>query len=100
LRPSLFLSTTSLGVVPTVAIYTFFFAALARAAASHHGNVYAEISAQLPRLAVPLGLLLLVTLVPQWLRARRRKQRLAVLREARRQREADRRQTPTSAPGL
>jgi phospholipase D1/2 len=85
-RPSLFLATTALGIAPTVAIYTFFFAALAGAAASHHGNVYAEISAQLPRLAVPLGLLLAVTLVPQWLRARRRKQRLAALREVRRQR--------------
>ncbi len=82
-RPSLFLATTAIGIAPTVAIYSFFFAALARAAASHHGNVYAEISAQLPRLAVPIALLLLVTLVPQWLRARKRKRRLAELREQR-----------------
>jgi uncharacterized membrane protein YdjX (TVP38/TMEM64 family) len=87
-RPTLFLTTTAIGIAPTVAIYTFFFDALARAAASHHGNVYAEISAQLPRLAVPISLLLLVTLVPQWVRARRRRRRLAELREVRRARGA------------
>jgi len=85
-RPAMFLATTAVGIAPTVTIYTFFFAALAHAAATHHGNVYAEISAQLPRLAVPMALLIVVTLVPQWVRARRRKQRLAMLREVRRQR--------------
>jgi phospholipase D1/2 len=87
-RPSLFLTTTAIGIAPTVAIYTYFFAALARAAASHHGNVYAEISAELPRLLVPMALLILVTQVPQWVRARRRKRRLAELREVRRRRGA------------
>ncbi|MBV8201315.1 MAG: VTT domain-containing protein [Acidobacteria bacterium] len=91
-RPALFLATTVIGIIPTVTIYTYFIAAVARAAASHHGNVYSEVSAQLPRLVVPMALLLLVTLVPQWVRARRRRRRLAELREVRRQRGAGGRQ--------
>jgi uncharacterized membrane protein YdjX (TVP38/TMEM64 family) len=83
-RPSLFLATTAIGITPTVTIYTLFFAALARAAAARHADVYTEISAQLPRLAVPIALLLVVTLVPQWLRARRRRARLETLRASRR----------------
>lgn len=98
-RPPLFLATTAIGIAPTVAIYTFFIAAVAHAAAARHANMYKEISAQLPRLAVPIALLLLVTLVPQWVRARRRRQRLAALRELRRQRRGespDRRELPGS----
>jgi phospholipase D1/2 len=82
-RPSLFLATTALGIAPTVTIYTYFIAAVAHAAAGRHANLYKEISAQFPRLAVPIALLVLVTLVPQWVRARRRKRRLASLRESR-----------------
>jgi phospholipase D1/2 len=85
-RPPLFLATTAIGVAPTVTIYTFFIAAVAHAAAGRHGDMYKEISAQLPRLIVPISLLVLVTLLPQWLRARRRKQRLAALLEKRRRR--------------
>ncbi|HLX10010.1 MAG TPA: VTT domain-containing protein [Thermoanaerobaculia bacterium] len=84
-RPATFLATTAIGITPTVTIYTFFFAALARAAAGRQANLYAEISAQIPRLAGPIALLLLVTLVPQWVRARRRRERLRTLRAARSQ---------------
>jgi phospholipase D1/2 len=92
-RPPLFLSTLALGVTPTVIIYTVFFAAVAHAAAGHRGRIYLQ-------LAAALALLLTVTLVPQWVRARRRKQKLASLRESRalrhRRRGAapDRRQAP------
>ena len=75
-RPPLFLATTALGVTPTVIIYTFFFAAVAHAAAGHRGRIYLQ-------LAAALVLLLAVTLTPQLLRARRRRQRLASLRELR-----------------
>ena len=78
-RPPLFLATTALGVTPTVTIYTFFFAAVAHAAAGHRGRIYLQ-------LGTALALLLAVTLLPQLLRARRGKQRLVALREQRRQR--------------
>jgi len=79
-RPPLFFATTALGVTPTVTIYTFFFAAVAHAAAGHRGRIYFQ-------LAMALALLLVVTLVPQLLRARRRRERLAALRAIRRQRD-------------
>jgi uncharacterized membrane protein YdjX (TVP38/TMEM64 family) len=78
-RPPLFLATTALGVTPTVIIYTFFFAAVAHAAAGHRGRIYLQ-------LGTALALLLTVTLLPQLLRARRRKQQLVALREQRRRR--------------
>jgi len=84
--PPLFLASTAVGITPTVTIYTFFFAAVARAMAGRRGDLFTQISAQLPRLAVPIALLVAVTLVPQWLRARRRRARLLELRTARRQR--------------
>jgi uncharacterized membrane protein YdjX (TVP38/TMEM64 family) len=78
-RPSLFLATTSIGIAVTVPIYTFFYAALASAAAGHHVEIYI-------RLVGAIFLLLAVTLVPQLVRARRRRRRLAALRAQRRAR--------------
>ena len=65
-----------IGITPTVTIYTFFFAALAHAAAGRRAEIYAQ-------LIVPIALLLAVTLVPQLVRARRRRERLAALRAQR-----------------
>jgi phospholipase D1/2 len=83
-RPALFLATTALGLVPTVTIYTFFSAAVAKAMAGKRGNLFTEISSQLPRLAVPIALLVVVTQVPRLVQARRRRARLAELRAIRR----------------
>jgi uncharacterized membrane protein YdjX (TVP38/TMEM64 family) len=87
-RPGMFLATLALGVLPTVTIYTFFFAALEHAAAGRHTQVYIQLGV--------MALLLTVTLVPQLLRARRRRARLAELRQVRRDRGLRR---ATGAPG-
>jgi phospholipase D1/2 len=75
-RPALFLATTALGIAPTVTIYTYFFAALAHAAAGRRTEIYAQ-------LAVAIALLLVVTQVPRVLQARRRRTRLAELQSVR-----------------
>jgi phospholipase D1/2 len=75
-RPAMFLTTTIVGITPTVTLYTFFFAALAHAAAGRHAGLYIQ-------LAASLALLLAVTLVPQILQGRRRRARLADLVSAR-----------------
>jgi uncharacterized membrane protein YdjX (TVP38/TMEM64 family) len=109
-RPALFLTTTAMGIAPTVTIYTFFSAAVAKAMAGRRGDLFTEISSQLPRLAVPIALLVVVTQVPRVLQARRRRARLVELRNVRRERqerrERQRRQAPpgagpaAGAPGL
>jgi phospholipase D1/2 len=94
-RPPLFLATTSIGIAVTVPVYTFFFAALASAAAGRHVEIYIQ-------LAGAIFLLLAVTLVPQLLRARRRRQRLKALRASRRARAVSLRhpsRLPTSPAG-
>jgi phospholipase D1/2 len=78
-RPPLFLATTAIGIAVTVPVYTFLFAALARAAGGRHVEIYVQ-------LAAAMLLLVAVTLVPQLVQARRRRQRLAALRAARRDR--------------
>lgn len=75
-RPATFLATTILGITPTVTLYTFFFAALAHAAAGRRTGLYLQLGAA-------LALLLAVTLVPQILQGRRRRARLDRLRSAR-----------------
>ena len=77
-RPGIFLATLALGILPTVTVYTFFFAALEHAAAGRHTQVYVQLGV--------MALLLAATLAPQLLRARRRRARLAELRLARRER--------------
>jgi phospholipase D1/2 len=79
LRPALFLTTTAIGIAPTVTIYTVFFAAVAHAATGRRTEMVLQ-------LAVSILLLLAVTLVPQLLQRRRRQTRLATLRQARAQR--------------
>jgi uncharacterized membrane protein YdjX (TVP38/TMEM64 family) len=87
-RPALFRATTALGITPTVTIYTYFIAAVAQAAAGRHEDIYTRISSQLPKLALAIAPLLVVTLLPQLVQARRRRARLAALREVRRKRRA------------
>jgi phospholipase D1/2 len=87
-RPGLFFATLALGVAPTVTIYSYFFAALAHAAAGRRAQMYVQ-------LAAAMALLLVVTLTPQLLRARRRRARLAELRQAR----LDRPRSTPSIPG-
>jgi uncharacterized membrane protein YdjX (TVP38/TMEM64 family) len=88
-RPALFLSTTALGVAPTVIIYSFFFGALAHAAQGRRTGLYVQ-------LGISMALLVTLTLVPQVLAGRRRRRRLADLLRQRRQRSL---RTMTSASG-
>lgn len=71
-RPALFLTTTFLGIAPTVVLFTYFADALSRAATGDRGGV-------LIQLAVASLLLLAATLVPQVLQARKRRERYRVL---------------------
>lgn len=77
-RPAVFLLTTALGMVPTVAIWTFFYATLARAATGEKPGMalYFQVGGA-------LALLLVATAVPQIMDARKRKARLKELRERR-----------------
>jgi uncharacterized membrane protein YdjX (TVP38/TMEM64 family) len=76
-RPALFLTTTFLGIVPTVVLFTYFADALSRAATGDRGGV-------LLQLAVASVLLLAATIVPQVIQGRRRRARYRGLREQRR----------------
>jgi uncharacterized membrane protein YdjX (TVP38/TMEM64 family) len=75
----LFLLTTLIGAAPTVSLYTYFFALLAKAGAGQRREIYVQ-------MAVALGLLLAATFVPQVLQARRRRARYRELRGRRRRR--------------
>jgi uncharacterized membrane protein YdjX (TVP38/TMEM64 family) len=88
LRPALFLTTTAIGIAPTVTIYTIFFAAVAHAASGRRTEMVIQ-------LVVSIVLLVAVTVVPQLLQGRRRKATLATLREQRAQRPA----RAAAAPG-
>ncbi len=88
----LFLSTTLIGAAPTVTLYTYFFALLARAGAGRRHDVYFQ-------MAVALVLLLAATLVPQIWQARRRRARYRELRELRtRRRRRSGRAEPAAHP--
>lgn len=76
LRPLLFLSTTAIGIAPTVTLYSIFFAAVAHAAAGRRREMAIQLGAS-------IVLLIAVTLVPQLVQRRRRRARLQALREAR-----------------
>lgn len=75
-RPALFLTTTFIGIAPTVALFTYFADALSRAATGHRGGVVIQ-------LTVASLLLLASTIVPQIVSARRRRERFRQLRERR-----------------
>jgi uncharacterized membrane protein YdjX (TVP38/TMEM64 family) len=75
-RPSLFLTTTFVGIAPTVVLFTYFADALSRAATGDRGGVVLQ-------LAVASLLLLAATLVPQVIQARKRRERYRKIREKR-----------------
>jgi uncharacterized membrane protein YdjX (TVP38/TMEM64 family) len=75
-RPALFFATTAIGVTPMVVIYTYFSAALAHAASGRRHEIYTQIE-------IAIGLLLVITLLPQFLLGRRRRSRLRRLRAER-----------------
>jgi phospholipase D1/2 len=77
--PGLFVVTTLIGAAPTVTLYTYFFALLARAGAEHHREIYLQ-------MAAALLLLVAATAVPQIVQARRRRARYRELVAARRRR--------------
>lgn len=65
-RPGTFLAATALGLAPAVALFTYFAAALSRAATGERADVLAQLGAAF------VALLLLTFVVPWWLRRRGR----------------------------
>jgi uncharacterized membrane protein YdjX (TVP38/TMEM64 family) len=79
IRPVLFLTTTAIGLTPIVFLFTYFADTLSRLAEQDRSGVYLQFA------AASLGMLLL-TLVPQLLAARKRRERYRVAVAARRNR--------------
>jgi uncharacterized membrane protein YdjX (TVP38/TMEM64 family) len=73
IRPGLFLGSSLLGLSLSVPIFTYFAAAIARAATGDRAGVYIQ-------LAVAVSLLISMTLIPRVLAARRRRARYRMLR--------------------
>lgn len=76
IRPGLFLGSTLLGVTLSVPIFTYFAAAIARAATGDRAGVYLQ-------LGVAVLLLISITLIPRVLAARRRRARYRQICEKR-----------------
>ncbi len=72
IRPGLFLGSTLLGLTLSVPIFTYFAAAIYRAATGDRAGVYVQ-------LAVAVLLLISITLIPRVLAARRRRERYRML---------------------
>lgn len=72
LRPGLFLGSSLLGLGTSVPIFTYFAAAIARAATGDRAGIYIQ-------LGIAIALLLSITLVPRVLAARRRRARYRML---------------------
>ncbi|HSN88751.1 MAG TPA: VTT domain-containing protein, partial [Thermoanaerobaculia bacterium] len=68
IRPGLFLGSSLIGLTLSVPIFTYFAAAITRAATGDRTGVYL-------RLAVALTLLISITLIPRILAARKRRER-------------------------
>lgn len=79
IRPGLFLGSTLLGLALSVPIFTYFAAAIARAATGGRTGVYVQ-------LAVALTLLISISLIPRIVAARRRRARYRELVGARERR--------------
>jgi len=79
IRPSLFLTTTAIGLAPTVTLFTYFASTLSKLGAENRSGVYLQLA------AASIGLLLL-TLVPQVMAGRKRRTRYRTIREKRRAR--------------
>ncbi|HSK80534.1 MAG TPA: DUF309 domain-containing protein [Thermoanaerobaculia bacterium] len=79
IRPALFLTTTAIGLAPTVTLFTYFASTLSRLGNADRSGLYLQLA------AASLGLLLL-TLVPQVMAGRKRRVRYRTIRETRRAR--------------
>ncbi len=81
IRPGLFLSATALGLALTVPIFTWFAAAIARAASGDRGGIYIQ-------MGVALTLLILINLIPRIWAIRQRRERYRQVCKTRRLRPA------------
>jgi uncharacterized membrane protein YdjX (TVP38/TMEM64 family) len=79
IRPGLFMATTAIGLIPAIAVYSYFASLLPKAA---NGN-FSSIAG---RLVAVIGTLLLLTFIPQVVAARKRRARYRKLVERRRTR--------------
>jgi uncharacterized membrane protein YdjX (TVP38/TMEM64 family) len=82
IRPSLFLSTTAIGLIPGATVFTYFFALITRAASGDRRGLYLQ-------LVVASASMLLLTFIPQIWQARKRRERYRELREVRKNRAAN-----------
>lgn len=80
IRPPLFLVTTAIGLIPGVALFTYFASLFAKAASGDWSGIVAQF-------AVASLLMLLLTFIPQIWMARKRKERYRRVKEARRARQ-------------
>lgn len=78
-RPALFLTTTAIGLIPGVTVFTYFAALLTRAASGDRSGIILQF-------AVASVLLLLLTFIPQIWTMRKRRQRYQELRGRRQDR--------------
>jgi uncharacterized membrane protein YdjX (TVP38/TMEM64 family) len=76
IRPGLFLGSSLMGLTLSVPIFTYFAAAITRAATGDRSGVYL-------RLAIALTLLISITLIPRILAARKRRERYREIRARR-----------------
>lgn len=79
IRPALFLTTTAIGLTPTITLFTYFASTLSKLGAENRSGIFLQLA------AASIGLLLL-TLVPQIMAARKRRTRYRTIRETRRAR--------------
>jgi len=79
IRPALFLLTTALGLIPGVAVFTYFASLLTQAASGHRSGIILQF-------AVASLLMLLLTFIPQIWMARKRRERYRRICELRRAR--------------
>ena len=90
IRPALFLTTTAIGLIPGVAIFTYFASLLTKAASGHRSGIVAQF-------VIASLLMLLLTFIPQIWMGRKRRERYRRVREARqaRPRQIETRSGPT-----
>jgi uncharacterized membrane protein YdjX (TVP38/TMEM64 family) len=80
-RPALFLITTAIGLIPGVAVFTYFASLLTKAASGDRSGIYVQF-------AVASLLLLLLTVIPQVWTMRKRRERYRELCERRQARQS------------
>jgi uncharacterized membrane protein YdjX (TVP38/TMEM64 family) len=88
IRPALFLVTTAIGLIPGVAIFTYFASLLTKAASGHRSGIVVQF-------AIASLLMLLLTFIPQIWMGRKRRERYRRVREARQARQIETRSSPT-----